>query len=220
MKLRIYRPLASTNPSVDSANTETQPGFFKHLNLKKLSSIGISLLSVVLSLTTFSNAALAQYLQRNLQLGTQGSDVETLQSRLQGLGYFNGPLTGYYGSITEEAVTRFQRLNGLDPDGIYGPDTDRVLRSLRGEGSDMLSDGIGFPNPTIGSARYVVVVPIRGSNTYSKVISVVGRGNAVVRDSGLGDYVQAGAFSTYNGAAGRVRQLRQAGLSNARVDFR
>lgn len=218
MKPRIYRPLAFTNQSVDSANVETQiqPKSLRHLNLRKLSSISISLLSVVLSLVTFSNAALAQYLQRNLGPGTQGSDVQTLQSRLQTLGYFNGPLTGYYGSITEEAVTQFQRRYGLEADGIYGRDTDRALRSLIGEGGD----DVGFPGSISSSARYLVVVPIRGSTTYSRVISVVGRGNAVVKDSGLGDYVQAGAFSTYNGAEGRVRQLRQAGLSDARVYFR
>jgi peptidoglycan hydrolase-like protein with peptidoglycan-binding domain len=46
---------------------------------------------------------------RNLQLGSRGPAVSQLQQRLQRLGYFNGPITGYYGPKTQQAVQRYQQ---------------------------------------------------------------------------------------------------------------
>jgi hypothetical protein len=218
MKAPVYQSSASTTRSfsgASSALTQNQRGLLSKFDLKKLpSKAGILLLSVALNLTVFSGVALAQL----LQYGDESYQVEALQSQLNRLGYFDAEFTGYYGEITESAVKRFQRDNGLLADGIYGPDTARVLRSYveTGYGPD---DDFDFPGSTPSSARYVVVVPVRGNNTYSRVLNVVGRNNAVVRDSRLGDYVQAGAFSTYNSAESRVKQLRQAGL-DARVDYR
>jgi peptidoglycan hydrolase-like protein with peptidoglycan-binding domain len=54
--------------------------------------------------------------------------VERLQRRLQELGYFDGPITGYYGEITADAVQEFQRSNGLSVDGIVGPQTESALQ--------------------------------------------------------------------------------------------
>lgn len=42
----------------------------------------------------------------NLQLGSRGAAVSRLQQRLQQLGYFDGPITGYYGPKTQQAVLR------------------------------------------------------------------------------------------------------------------
>ncbi|MDX2216093.1 MAG: peptidoglycan-binding protein [Oculatellaceae cyanobacterium bins.114] len=62
-----------------------------------------------------------------LQLDDQGDAVTALQTRLQELGYYNGPITGFFGSLTEDAVIRFQQDNGLTPDGIVGPATQSTL---------------------------------------------------------------------------------------------
>ncbi len=59
-----------------------------------------------------------------LKIGSRGDQVSRLQSELKNRGYFNYPrITGYYGYITQDAVIRFQRDNGLAIDGIAGPDT-------------------------------------------------------------------------------------------------
>ncbi len=65
--------------------------------------------------------------QRTLQRGDRGSDVTAVQQRLQELGYFNGPLTGYFGSTTQEAVIRFQQAYNILPDGVVGSETRAAL---------------------------------------------------------------------------------------------
>ena len=61
-------------------------------------------------------------------VGGKNQNVVALQNRLKTLGYFNFRSTGYYGPITRHAVIRFQRANGLRPDGIAGPRTKQALR--------------------------------------------------------------------------------------------
>jgi peptidoglycan hydrolase-like protein with peptidoglycan-binding domain len=53
--------------------------------------------------------------------------VKKLQIALHRLGYFSGPVTGFYGPITTKAVKKFQRAAGLHPDGIWGPLSQAAL---------------------------------------------------------------------------------------------
>lgn len=62
-----------------------------------------------------------------LKVGQSGSQVTKLQQTLKNKGYFNHRATGYYGSITKNAVIRFQRDCGLTVDGIAGPQTLNAL---------------------------------------------------------------------------------------------
>lgn len=55
--------------------------------------------------------------------GSSGTEVRNIQTRLINWGYLSGTADGIYGSKTEEAVKKFQRKNGLTPDGIAGPAT-------------------------------------------------------------------------------------------------
>ena len=64
-----------------------------------------------------------------LRTGMTGENVKNLQSRLYTLGYYTAEIDGQYGAATKEAVTAFQRLNGLDADGIVGAETRQVLFS-------------------------------------------------------------------------------------------
>ncbi len=64
-----------------------------------------------------------------LQLGDTGAEVTNLQSQLQTLGYYNGPISGSFGSQTQEALTAFQQAQGLTADGIAGPQVDTALAS-------------------------------------------------------------------------------------------
>ena len=58
-----------------------------------------------------------------LRKGDKGEDVEYVQKILADNGYDIGKagVDGDFGRATEEAVKRFQRDHGLDPDGIVGP---------------------------------------------------------------------------------------------------
>lgn len=64
---------------------------------------------------------------RSLYWGLSGDDVYRLQSQLSAWGYYTGPLDGYYGGGTQQAVILFQRYNGLVPDGVVGPATWEAL---------------------------------------------------------------------------------------------
>jgi YVTN family beta-propeller protein len=64
-----------------------------------------------------------------LKKGDSSSQVTELQKKLQAAGYFDGPLTGYYGSVTQAAVTKFQKANGLTADGMADSKTFKALES-------------------------------------------------------------------------------------------
>ncbi len=55
--------------------------------------------------------------------GSSGETVKKIQQRLSDWGYYSGATDGVYGSRTEEAVRKFQKANGLTPDGVAGPAT-------------------------------------------------------------------------------------------------
>jgi len=64
-----------------------------------------------------------------LRNGSTGQEVKDLQSRLYTLGYYTGEIDGQYGPGTREAVSTFQRQNGLTADGVVGSQTRELLFS-------------------------------------------------------------------------------------------
>lgn len=67
-----------------------------------------------------------------LQRGSNGQAVTSLQNRLRTLGFYSGPTTGYYGSLTETSVRQFQASRGIQVNGIAGPQTQAALYSNSG----------------------------------------------------------------------------------------
>jgi LysM repeat protein len=63
-----------------------------------------------------------------LMPGTKGSLVSTIQSYLQQLNYFKQNPTGYYGTITMEAVKSFQLEHGLVANGFTDTDTFTAIQ--------------------------------------------------------------------------------------------
>lgn len=63
-----------------------------------------------------------------LASGSAGGEVKRLQEELSALGYVSFP-DGKYGPNTVSAVKKFQRANGLEEDGVAGPETIGKLRS-------------------------------------------------------------------------------------------
>jgi lipoprotein-anchoring transpeptidase ErfK/SrfK len=62
-----------------------------------------------------------------LRLESDGPAVQELQQRLSDLGYWLGEIDGHYGQLTRQAVMAFQKAQGLDRDGVAGPDTRKEL---------------------------------------------------------------------------------------------
>ena len=59
--------------------------------------------------------------------GSAGGEILDIQIKLDALGYDVGGNDGIFGPRTEAAVREFQRANGLDVDGVIGPQTHRAL---------------------------------------------------------------------------------------------
>lgn len=64
-----------------------------------------------------------------LRAGDKGDQVVQLQDQLMKLGYMVTAATGVYDDLTVSAVAVFQSRNGLNSDGVAGPETQRVLYS-------------------------------------------------------------------------------------------
>lgn len=107
-----------------------------------------------------------------LQKGDSGPAVLDLQNRLIRLGYSVGPAgaDSEFGDGTHAGLIAFQKGNGLEPDGYYGPKSKAVLeartnapidtRPRNADGSlTIAQDGIRGPG-TIGRWQEVMGTPI------------------------------------------------------------
>jgi len=62
-----------------------------------------------------------------LTVGSSGADVTALQQLLTKLGFYSGPVTGYFGNLTKGGVQNFQTANGFESIGSVGPLTRAAL---------------------------------------------------------------------------------------------
>ena len=79
--------------------------------------------------------------------GSKGSEVKTIQKKLKQWGYFSGTVDGVYGKATYDAVKRFQKKNGLSPDGAAGKATleamgiaSKPVKAVSAAGSSYAAD--------------------------------------------------------------------------------
>lgn len=102
---------------------------------KKLTfAVVLCTILLIFSVNAFAEGSL-------LKKGMSGDNVVLLQDNLRSLGYFNVESTGYFGSITKNAVIRLQRDNGILVDGIVGNQTYGVINNLLSGGSAAVSRG-------------------------------------------------------------------------------
>lgn len=154
---------------------------------KKLSTtatVSLLSLSVTLGILGMASQALAA-----VQEGDRGTEVTTVQQRLQELGYFKANITGYFGPLTKEAVMQFQQAKGLVPDGIVGENT---LTALGGQ-SQTRSKAMRLPSPS--PVRRLSPNPVRESATRILQLGDRGRQVSVLQES----LAAAGFPSSTNG---------------------
>lgn len=89
--------------------------------------LALLLICFMLSLPTTAQASLGDIL---LKVGSRGTDVVELQTKLNSLGYNVGKADGIFGSITQQGVMNFQKTYGLSVDGIVGPMTVKSLNTV------------------------------------------------------------------------------------------
>ncbi|MFA8438384.1 peptidoglycan-binding protein [Pueribacillus sp. YX66] len=105
-----------------------------------------------------------------LRLESRGQAVTKLQNDLKRLGFFGANSTGYYGTITEQAVREFQRKYRLSVDGIAGPATlSKVSEVLSGKDQSS-SNGSSFNvmNVVADASEFIGVPYVWGGNSPSQ----------------------------------------------------
>lgn len=87
----------------------------------------------------------APVITRTLRRGSSGEDVKQLQEFLakDKEVYPESRVTGYFGSLTEGAVKKFQEKTGIEPVGIVGPQTREKIKEVA------LGDGVVAVGPAI-----------------------------------------------------------------------
>lgn len=90
----------------------------------------IAVAAIILTTAIYSIPAHADYYsdRTTLYTGMRNSEVTNLQNDLKALGYFSYTSTGYFGTLTKQAVMKFQADNGLYVDGIVGRNTSREIK--------------------------------------------------------------------------------------------
>jgi peptidoglycan hydrolase-like protein with peptidoglycan-binding domain len=104
---------------------------------KILISTGITFVFASALLVSVPQAKAAEYpnitVGSNLSVGSVGQGVVVLQGLMSELGYLNVPAGipfGYYGSLTQSAVARYQASQNVTPAvGYFGPMTKNAMRS-------------------------------------------------------------------------------------------
>lgn len=131
------------------------------------------------------------------KVGSRGEEVRKIQQKLKNLGYYTGSVDGIYGTLTQTAVRKFQRDNGLTVDGIAGPKTLSYLGISSG------SSGNGqYSSNDVYLLAKVIAAEARGE-PYSGQVAVgaviLNRVNhSSFPDSIAGVVYQSGAFSCIN----------------------
>ncbi|MDL2237640.1 peptidoglycan-binding protein [Christensenellaceae bacterium OttesenSCG-928-K19] len=139
-----------------------------------------------------------QYLE--LTPETVNDDVVKLQARLMELHYMdNDEPTEYYGPMTQQAVSYFQRKHNLAVDGSAGPQTQELLFS---DEAQTYSVAIGAEGADVGNIQYrlqelgyeVAVTGYFGEDTENKV-KYFQRMNGLDDDGSVGQYTKDLLFS-------------------------
>ncbi|NLJ78762.1 MAG: hypothetical protein GX329_05310 [Tissierellia bacterium] len=160
------------------------------MNRRKI-SLALVVIIMVLAFAPMVNASS----NRLLRMGSRGSDVRTLQQKLNSLGYNCGSVDGIFGANTLNAVRNFQRRNGLAVDGIVGPATRSKLYGgstpSRGGGTSS-----GGSSSSSSSGKAPITGLLRRGSRGSQVSTLQKRLNALGYNAGSAD----GIFGvlTYN----------------------
>ena len=140
----------------------------------------------------------ASFGSETLRNGMESENVKKLQEVLKDKGYFTfHTATGYFGTITEDALRRYQKDNNLTVDGIAGPQTFGSLGTSSQQssaGNSSNNSGSSSSSSSVSSSSSLTPV----SNT-SRVMRQGTRGEDVSR---LQEYLKKAGFYDYPSISG------------------
>lgn len=140
------------------------------MSIKSFKYLKILLVVVlnILALSIFLKAFYVPTVDTLSKVGSSGTEVTQIQQALKDRGLFTVNVTGYYGTITQRAVRKFQQQQGLTVDGIAGPQTLRAL---------------GIMSGTVPTATEANI------NLLARIISAEARGEAYIGQVAVGAVV-------------------------------
>lgn len=138
-------PITPVVPVTPQAIVTTQPVV---VNQPVVTTVPLVTLEPVVTPTPI--VAPTPIIHATLRRGDRGAGVTQLQRSLQAVGAYGGPITGYFGNLTEDGVRRYQQRRGLPVNGVAGPATLTALAS------DLNVVAIGYPGT--GAPTLVPVV--------------------------------------------------------------
>lgn len=98
------------------------------------------------------------------KVGSSGTEVRQIQTKLKQWGYYKGSVDGIYGTGTKNAVAAFQKKNGLTADGVAGSATlAKIGISSKGGGGGSAGGGAGgFSQSDVNLLARVISAEARG----------------------------------------------------------
>lgn len=152
---------ASTDDKAFQTNGES-PKLFEKFTQQKLSiSTTVHLLALTIVLSVVGMARQASAL---IKEGDRGPEISSLQQRLKELGFFKANVTGYFGSMTKDALIQFQQAKGLKPDGVMGASTEASLGEPSRSSSNLVRESSNaYPHAVKVSSRRILQLGDRGS---------------------------------------------------------
>ena len=126
--------------------------FQKSRGLPQDGVAGKTTLAAIASAVEGSGSTPAGTTGSSLREGDKGTKVTDLQTRLKSLKYYYGDITGSFGSLTKQAVKKFQEANNLTVDGVAGTATLNKLYALTGGGSTSGSSSSEGSGTTVTTA--------------------------------------------------------------------
>lgn len=94
---------------------------------------------------------------QTLNIGSQGDEVTQLQNKLTTEGIYSGPITGYFGPLTQAAVKAFQAKYGISQTGTVGPLTRGQLNSLVATAQPSAGQVLGASTNAATQAQITVI---------------------------------------------------------------
>lgn len=128
--------------------------------------------AVIVGVTWYHSAP--EVVQTLVKVGSQGSEVRAVQTKLKELGFFSDKVDGIFGSKTKAAVIAFQKSRGLTADGIAGKKTLAALGISSGNSSGSTANNAplgGFSSGDIDLLARVISAEARGE-PYSGQVAV------------------------------------------------
>jgi N-acetylmuramoyl-L-alanine amidase len=159
-------------------NDEKQHHFFWRRHYKRI----IVFFAAALITAGFwqGHQALAQ--NSVLYWGSSGPEVTKVQAKLNGWGYYTGPIDGYYSNKTQQAVKKFQKNNGLLADGVVGPSTWQAMGYQPGGQSVPYRPGSGGASRGISNrdSTYLLARVIEGEAANEPYVGKVAVGAVIL----------------------------------------